>query len=138
MGGYCMEKYQKTQKREQRKEHIREQLREHLREQNRGKNNLWSRPERVNNIVEKWFEERLSSTTNNVESKKCKKCNNVPCMSVSLKNCGHIFCSDCIVLHKELYNRCPDCKTVIDITKYEEYDGLAVKIPSYSEFLCRV
>jgi hypothetical protein len=64
----------------------------------------------------------------------CLKCTNPQVNPIIVSCCGSSFCLSCAVLQADVYNRCYKCKTVIDISKYEEYDDLDLKIPSYDEF----
>lgn len=114
-------------------------------------------------LVEKWFEERklarqeynrpplpsvqspppiTNPQTNRqppglnkpVPTKVCKKCNCTHIIPVTLSCCGNTLCLSCATFEAELYNRCFSCKSILDMSKYEEYDGLSVIIPSYDNF----
>jgi hypothetical protein len=109
-------------------------------------------------LAEKWFEERRERQEKKIEptltdppskakkgpppgltkplpAKLCRKCNSV--MTIPLNNgcCNNTFCLLCTTFESELYNRCYSCKSVIDITKYDEYDSLNLTIPSYNDFI---
>ena len=69
-----------------------------------------------------------------ITTKACNKCKVPQRFPVILNCCQSVFCLDCVVFESNLYNRCHSCKKVIDITKYDEYDGLNLKIPSFEDF----
>jgi hypothetical protein len=69
-----------------------------------------------------------------VPTKVCKKCNSTQIIPVTFGCCNNTFCLNCTTFEAELYNRCFSCKSIIDMSKYDEYDGLDLKIPSYDEF----
>lgn len=102
--------------------------------------------------AEKWFQERLQhkkvSTIHSTPvrlppglpiptliSKKCVKClvsQTSPIMTVC---CSSPFCLKCSIEQATITNRCAHCNKVINNSKYDEYDGLDLKIPSYDDFL---
>lgn len=102
-------------------------------------------------VAEKWFQERreqralAASLPEPVRlppglpiptctSKKCTKCL-VPLNSpITMRCCNTILCFKCAINQADLINRCFHCNKVIDQSRYEEYDGLNLVIPSYDEF----
>ena len=80
--------------------------------------------------AEAWFKERKSV----IQLEQCVKCKKSIKEKVQLVTCMHSFCKTCVDEHKLCYNRCPMCKKVIDFSKYDEYDGLDLKIPSFDDF----
>ncbi len=51
-----------------------------------------------------------------------------------MRCCAATFCFNCAIGQADIINRCFQCNSVINLSKYEEYDGLDLKIPSYDEF----
>ena len=114
-------------------------------------------------LAEKWFEERREAKqerppspmvqsppptkpqqnitklpppglTKPTNVKFCVKCTVPTSTPVSMGCCGSIYCIKCITFEAELYNRCHKCKSILDMSKYEEYEGCDLHIPSYDDF----
>jgi hypothetical protein len=107
-------------------------------------------------LAEKWFQERRdtiknqstpSSTISSTQPthrpppgfqekqvKLCKKCFIPQKNPFIARCCNNSFCGNCLTNQMEIYNRCFTCNTVINLDKFEEYEGLDLKIPSYEEF----
>jgi hypothetical protein len=64
----------------------------------------------------------------------CKLCSKLPNNPLSVECCKSCFCFDCFSLYADLYNRCANCKKVIQIELQEQFEGLDLKIPSYDDF----
>jgi hypothetical protein len=64
----------------------------------------------------------------------CNKCKVPTSISVTVGCCSSHYCIKCITFETELYNKCYKCKSVLDASKYEEYDGCDLSIPSYDDF----
>ena len=101
--------------------------------------------------AEKWFQERLEhkkvvktpSTPvrlppgipiPTLTSKKCVKCLEPSSSPVMMACCSSSFCFRCSIEQANITNRCTHCNKVINQSKYEEYDGLDLKVPSYDDF----
>jgi hypothetical protein len=113
-------------------------------------------------LAEKWFEERKETKKDSrppspmiqsppptktikgpppglskpipVRDISCFKCKNTQINLIMMGCCASCFCTSCMILQSEIYNRCFKCKKVIDMTKYKEYEDLDLNIPSYDEF----
>ena len=115
----------------------------------------WFEQRKEYKLAEKWLEERKETKIESIltdppsKAKKgpppgltkplpanlCKKCNSVITIPLNNGCCNNTFCVMCTIFEAELYNRCYSCKSVIDITKYDDYDGLNLTIPSYNDFI---
>ncbi len=84
-------------------------------------------------LAEQWFKERRSVIKAPV-TETCEKCFLSTDNPIKMGCCKSTFCNKCHSERAELYNRCNTCNTVIDMTKYELYDGFELKIPTYDEF----
>lgn len=110
----------------------------------KGRYNLTT--QNIPSTAEKWFEERQKSIK--PENKiniiapglikniinPCKKCNTNIQVPVITSCCKNTFCMKCYHFESELYNRCFGCKKVINHTKYNDYDNINLKIPTYDNF----
>lgn len=102
-------------------------------------------------LAEKWFEERKSRdipseiVTTPIQkrllppgleklSKICITCKKIPQIPITVNCCNTVSCVSCFTHYTELYNRCTKCKSVIDMEKYDLYDGFDLNIPSYDDF----
>jgi hypothetical protein len=95
-------------------------------------------------LAEKWFNERRKKTSpppspiiqgiRPYTVKLCEMCNNCN-TSKGTNCCNKSICLDCDIFQSETFNRCSFCKTVINMDKYDTYDGLILTIPSYEEFV---
>jgi hypothetical protein len=84
-------------------------------------------------LAEQWFKERRSVIKAPV-TETCEKCFLSTDNPIKMGCCKSTFCSECYSDRADLYNRCNTCNTVIDMTKYDLYDGFELKIPTYDEF----
>ncbi len=84
-------------------------------------------------LAEQWFKERRSVIKTPVTDI-CEKCFLSTESPIKMGCCKSTFCNKCHLERAELYNRCNTCNAVIDMTKYELYDGFELKIPTYDEF----
>lgn len=105
-------------------------------------------------LAEKWFQERREQRASMLQPqttmpssrlppglpiptsvpKKCKKCSVPQNNPVLMSCCQANFCFKCALHQADLFNRCFNCNKIINFSKYEEYDGLDLKIPSYDDF----
>lgn len=64
----------------------------------------------------------------------CKKCTRVPTSTFPIICCNSIVCFECFSDYADLFNRCIICKTIVEPDRYDEFDGLVLRIPSYEDF----
>jgi hypothetical protein len=69
-----------------------------------------------------------------VTSKCCTQCLKPHNDTIVARCCSTTFCNTCYNFQSEMYNRCWMCKKVVDMSKYNEYEGLDLCIPTYEDF----
>jgi hypothetical protein len=83
-------------------------------------------------LAEQWFKERQQTVQKPVV--KCTKCSISTDTAINMSCCKSALCNNCHLNCSELYNRCDICSSVIDMAKYDSYDGCDLVIPSYDNF----